>query len=179
MPWGVLGRPATHSQGKYAIRSCDEEDLEQDTTSAYWSQYLPKQKEYRVYCFFGRVVAVAEKVPTDPNAIVWNHHGGGSVFKNVRWGDWPLDVCLEALKAQDVMNIDFTGVDVMVYNDKPYVLELNSAPSLSSPYRKEVFAKAFEYTFKEIEIAGMALSWPIPERAESYKTLIHPALNTL
>lgn len=171
-----IGRPAIHSQGKNAtiIKTCH--DWNDDTTSAYWSEIIPKQKEYRVYCFFGRVVAVAEKIPTNPNALIWNVAAGGSKFENVKWSQWPIKVCIEALKAQALLSIDFTGVDVMEHDGVPYILEANSAPSLTSPYRQEVFARAFEWVFKHIEEKGKK---PLPFEmplSPTWKNLILPAV---
>ena len=68
--------------------------------------------------------------------------------------------------------LDFGAVDVMVDADgRPYVLEINSAPSQTSPYRQECMAKAFDYIVRN----GKE---PIPVIAErgGYKRFIHPAL---
>lgn len=173
-----IGRPKTHSQGKNAVFCRSREDLENDTTSEYWSLYLPKEKEYRVYCFMGRVLCVAEKVPTDREAVLWNRAQGGSSFVNVRWSDWPIDCIRTALIAQERTGIDFTGVDVMVFDDQPFLLELNSAPTLSSKYRQECFAKAFDWVLSSLE-EGSSLEelwFNIGEYVTNWKGAIHPAI---
>jgi glutathione synthase/RimK-type ligase-like ATP-grasp enzyme len=131
------------------IRNLDE--LNADDSSEYWSEIIAKDREFRVYCFFGYVIAVAEKIPHDKDALLWNHAQGGSVFNNVRWGQWPIAVMREALKSQQVMNFEVGGVDVMTEGGTPYILEVNSAPSLTTPYRKQIFARAYEWAIRYIE----------------------------
>jgi glutathione synthase/RimK-type ligase-like ATP-grasp enzyme len=171
-----IGRPRHHSQGRNAVMIRSVEDIVNDTTSEYWTRFIPKEKEYRIYCMFGRVVCVAEKIVNDPNAILWNHAQGASSFVNVRWSDWPLNVCHEALKAQKVCGIDFTGIDVMVYHGRAYILELNSAPSLTSPYRQKCFALGFKFALEQLE-EGINLShFVLPEIVSTYRDVLHPAI---
>jgi hypothetical protein len=69
-------------------------------------------------------------------------------------------------------SLDFGAVDVMVdANGRPYVLEINSAPSQTSPYRQECMAKAFDYIVRN----GKDSIPIIPERG-GYKKFIHVAL---
>ena len=97
-------------------------------------------------------------------------------FDNVRWGEWPTKVVDAALKAAKVGKLDFGGVDVMVDAEgKPYVLEVNSAPSQTSEYRQRCVAKCFDYIvtkgkehFADVEYT--------PRR--TWKSYIHPALRT-
>ena len=147
----LIGRRATHSQGRHMKVITTMEELFEDKTSAYWSEYIPKEKEYRVYCGFGRVLAVAEKIAEDKTQIAWNHAQGGSIFHNVKWKDWPREMCMEALRAQKACKIDFTGIDMMVLGDDYYVLELNSAPSLTSVYRQKIFAKFYTWIWNEYQ----------------------------
>lgn len=92
---------------------------------------IEKAKEFRVYVVAGKVACVAEKTPGDPTKTAWNVARGGR-FDLVRWGDWPLDVCDLAIKCFNVSELDFGGVDVMVEagTNKPYFIEINTAPSL-------------------------------------------------
>jgi len=52
-----------------------------------------------------------------------------------------------------------------------YVLEINSAPSLTSPYRQQCFARAFDYIIKN-DKERIPL---IPQRG-GYLKFIHPAV---
>jgi glutathione synthase/RimK-type ligase-like ATP-grasp enzyme len=117
-------------------------------------------------------VWVANKTPADPTAIAWNVAQGGQ-FDNVRWSAWPLRVVKMAIESTLLSGLDFGGVDVMVdANNSCYVLEINSAPSLTSPYRQECVAKVFDYMVREESYATI----PLPNRLGGYTKFIHPAL---
>ena len=87
-----------------------------------------------------------------------------------------MAVVKAALKAAKVSSCDFCGVDVMVDAEgNPYVLEVNSAPSQTSPYRQVCVAKAFDHIvqngkdhFDDVQDG--------PRR--TYKSYIHPALRS-
>lgn len=171
----VVVRPHRHAQGRN-LHHCHT--LEEMRAAArrcgegyYISQYVPKVAEYRVAVVQGRAVWVARKTPANPEAIAWNVARGGR-FDNVNWGDWPLKVVKTAIEAFNLSLLDFGGVDVMVDAEgNCYVLEINSAPSLTSPYRQECMGKAFSYIVQE----GKARI-PLVTAKGGYKKFIHPAL---
>lgn len=146
----LVFRPARHAQGRhlYVVKHEDGEQIEHRShqfNSYYISELIDKVAEYRVMVVSNRVAWVARKTPGNPDEVAWNVARGGR-FDNVRWGDWPLAVCNAALQAAKVGQLDFGGVDVMVdANGMPYVLEVNSAPSQTSPYRQECLARCFDY----------------------------------
>ena len=169
----VVIRPERHAQGRNLLCTNNPRDLlefEAFHGSVYLSEYIEKVAEYRVLVCQNRVVWVAKKTPGNPEDVAWNVAQGGR-FDNVRWSDWPLAVIRAALAAAKVGKLDFAGVDVMVdEGGKPYVLEANSAPSQTSPYRQQCLAKAFDHIaqngkkhFEDVSI-------------ESWKDCIHPAV---
>ena len=179
-------RPSSHSQGKnllYGTMAELDENLHalyvgdrrlyNEFLDGYMSELIDKKAEYRVLVCQNRVVWVAQKTPGNPDDVAWNVALGGR-FDNVRWGEWPLQVVRAALAAAKVSKTDFCGVDVMVdAEDKPYVLEVNSAPSQTSPYRQQCLAKAFDYIvlngkkhFDDVEDNGR----------KTWKSYIHPAV---
>ncbi len=138
----------------------------------YVSRLISKVAEYRVAVVQNRVAWVAQKTPGNPDDVAWNVAAGGR-FDNVRWGEWPPFVIDAALAAAKVSGTDFCGVDVMVDADgTPYVLEVNSAPSLTSPYRQQSFAKCFDYIVRN----GKA-HFPDAQHF-GWKDVIHPVLRT-
>jgi glutathione synthase/RimK-type ligase-like ATP-grasp enzyme len=171
----VIVRPASHAQGRH-VYLCNNWDELQAAASRcgpgwYASTYINKVAEYRVTFVQGRVVWVAQKTPADPAAIAWNVARGGR-FDNVRWDEWPLKTIRVAREAFMLSGLDFGAVDVMVDADgRPYVLEINSAPSQTSPYRQECMAKAFDYI-----VRNGKESIPIIAERGGYKKFIHPAL---
>jgi len=177
LPFKVVVRRSTHHQGRY-LDVCDT-DLQVKNVvrkygegNYYISEYIPKVAEFRVFIVQGRVVWVAQKTPANPDAVAWNVAQGGR-FDNVRFDQWPLRAIRVAREAFLLSGLDFGGVDVMVDADnKPYVLEINSAPSQTSPYRQECTAKAFDYIVKH----GKAPINIIQERG-GWTKFIHPAIS--
>jgi glutathione synthase/RimK-type ligase-like ATP-grasp enzyme len=173
----VIVRRATHHQGRYLHYCIANEDVEEACNlygegNYYISGYVDKVAEYRVFIAQGRIVWVAKKTPDNPDAIAWNVAKGGR-FDNVRWGDWPLRAIRVAREAFLMSGLDFGGVDIMTDAEgKCYVLEINSAPSQTSPYRQECTAKAFDYIVEH----GKG-DIPITEEKGGWRKFIHPALS--
>lgn len=172
---GVIIRPAKHAQGRKLWLVHTRHELTQRCMQLgmyYVSLYIRKVAEYRVFVVQGRVVSVAQKTPSDPNDIAWNVARGGR-FDNVSWDNWPLKSVRVAIEAFNLSALDFGGVDIMTDAEgNAYVLEINSAPSLTSPYRQETMAKAFDYILEH----GKARI-PLVEQRGGYKKFIHPAIN--
>ena len=178
-------RPTTHAQGRNLYVVDDMEALSEVVCQNprvfsrgwYASELIDKVAEYRVYVVSGRVATVAKKTPDDPTAVAWNVAQGGR-FDVVRWGSWPLEVIRVALEAFKYSGLDFSGVDVMVDSaGRPYVIELNSAPSLpllsdgSISYRQKCMAKCFKYILDN----GKEHFDPITNY-NSWSGVIHPAI---
>lgn len=170
-------RRSTHHQGKYLHVIEDYQEAEKVAAlygegSYYISEYVEKVAEYRVFIVQGRVVWVARKTPANPEAVAWNVAKGGR-FDNVRWGDWPLREVRVAREAFLMSSLDFGGVDIMTDRDgKCYVLEINSAPSQTSPYRQECTSKAFDYIVKHGKDRI-----PVAEAKGDWKKFAHPSLS--
>lgn len=174
-------RHKIHAQGKHLWFCTDQEQLgdadeahanKYHTDDFYISEYIPKVKEYRVCFIQGRVAWVAEKIPKEPDAIAWNV-AQGSKFINVRWKDWPLPVLETALIAHNESGLYLSGVDVMVDKDNtPYVLEVNSAPSHTSPYRQLSTTKCIGWSIKN----NIYTALPLNTEYNKYMKYIHPGL---
>ncbi len=175
----LIGRRKYHHQGRQMKVIRNPRDLDNDYSSEYWSEYINKDKEFRYYVFFGRVIAVAEKIPSNPSDIAWNRFQGDNIFHNVRWDSWDLKCGREALKVQQAVELDFGGIDIMLKGRQPYVLEMNSAPTLTTEYRQLVFSKGFNWVIDRVEETGRKpnhYDLPDPHSIESYRGLIHPCL---
>lgn len=169
-------RPARHAQGRNLLVACNDtinSGISAIYEGGYVSRLIDKVAEYRVFVCQGRAVWVANKTPGNPDQVAWNVAQGGS-FDNVRWGDWNIDVVVEAIKAAEISGTDFCGVDVMVDREGvPYILEVNSAPSQTSPYRQQCVAKAFAYIIAKGKQHFPALDY---DNVEDWKDVIHPAV---
>lgn len=173
-----VARPARHAQGRNLVCGNYNRILPFLSTTLYRTGYVSelinKVAEYRVFVVQSRVAWVAQKTPGNPHNVAWNVAQGGR-FDNVRWSDWNTKVLDAALKAAKVSGTDFCGVDVMVDAEgNPYVLEVNSAPSQTSPYRQQCVAKAFHYIFSTGSKSPFEdVNWN-PRR--TWKSYIHPAV---
>lgn len=169
-------RPKRHHQGRRLFYVRDEQGLGAAIARCgvdwYASQYIDKVAEYRIFVVSGRVVCVARKRPNDAKGIAWNVAQGGH-FENVRFDEWPLRAVRIGLNAWALSGLDFAGVDVMVDGEGAcFVLEINSAPSLTSEYRQTQFAKAFDYI-----VAHGKAAIPLIEAKGDWKKFVHPAVS--
>ena len=171
-------RPATHSRGRelYVCNNIEDSiDVVRNHIHGdyYISELIDKSAEYRVFMVQGKVISVARKTPGNPEDVAWNVARGGR-FDNVRWNNWPIDVLEVARIAFEESKLHFGGVDVMVdQNNRAYVIEINSAPSLTSPYRQECMAKAFDYM-----VNNDSLLLPLYDSRRGYGRFIHPCIDT-
>lgn len=174
---GFIIRPRHHAQGRHIYHVHTDEELVDvidrlGPNNYYISEYIPKVAEYRVFVAQGRAVWVAQKTPGNPDDIAWNVDRGGR-FDNVRFDDWPLRAVRIAIEGFNLSGLDFGGVDVMVGPDgTAYILEINSAPSQTSPYRQSCVAKVFDHIIEHGK-----RSIPLIEERGGWKKFIHPAIS--
>lgn len=172
----LIVRPERHAQGRKLYVCHNRHELEAAFTrcghNAYASQFIPKVAEYRVFMAQGRTICVAQKTPSNPMDVAWNVARGGR-FDNVRWDEWPLRAIKDSIAAFNLSDLDFGGVDVMVDNDgRSWILEINSAPSMTSEYRQRCFAKIFDWI-----LIHPNKIYPLTEQRGGYTKFIHPALS--
>lgn len=181
-------RPAKHAQGRNLYVVTTEQQLLHHLRTNpkmregwYLSKFIDKHKEYRVYLFNGRVLTVAEKIPHDRNRVAWNVAQGGE-FRVVRFDDWHLPSVQASVECIRNTGLAFGGVDVMVTQDgTPYVIEINSAPSLpflsdgSVSYRQQCMAKAFAYEYERM--VPYDQRWLEPVGYTNWREVLHPAIN--
>ena len=150
----VIARPSRHAKGRnFVVLKTKKAFLDHynanETYGWYYSEFIDKSHEYRVHVAHGKVLEVMQKPKGE--GIAWNRAVTGEAFVRVpreNYNNIPhmKAVCLEALKAAKVIGLDFSGVDVIVFNDVAYVLELNTSPTLnSSPHVTERYAKYFDW----------------------------------
>jgi len=174
--WPLVVRPQTHAQGKHVYKVNNQAELAAAAARCgggwYAANYINKVAEYRVTFVQGRVVWVARKTPGNPEDVAWNVARGGR-FDNVRFDEWPLKAIRISREAFLLSSLDFGAVDVMVDGDgNAYVLEINSAPSQTSPYRQSCMAKAFDYI-----IANGAAPIGVTQDRGGWKKFVHPAVS--
>lgn len=153
----VIGRTSYHSKGKgfWFCKTLHEVQRAVDRGATHFLEFISKTREYRVHTFIKNKylevsreeripnhfvsIKISEKVWTgqgipDPYAPQKNHDFGWSFLGQQNRRVEELDVVRHSAKqAIAALGMDFGAVDVMykLRNKLPYVLEVNSTPSLS------------------------------------------------
>lgn len=112
--------------------------------------YVPKLTELRLHVVRGRVVFMQAKRRKSDNEqtadqkLIRNYDNGW-VFCPIEGEVVSEDSKQQAVNAVSVLGLDFGAVDVIVGRDDKlaYVLEVNTAPGLSSPGLIEAYSEAF------------------------------------
>lgn len=130
----IIARPFTHSKGRNFVvihePSAFTGHFNANSDRWYYSEFIDKQREFRVHCAHGKVLDVMEKPKA--NGVAWNRAQNHEAFIRVKQEDYIHDVCLQALNATKALGLDFAGVDVLLKDNLAYVLEANTSPTLSS-----------------------------------------------
>jgi hypothetical protein len=140
----LLGRSLHHTRGRdirvyptqprqLGLHPCWEHD--------YYTQLIPKEREFRIWSFRRKVIGCYEKVLTYPNKLgrrgrsreVWNYKNGYS-FQFRHPDNTPSEVKQLANQAVEAVGLDFGAVDICSNNQgRSFVLEINSAPGVEGP----------------------------------------------
>lgn len=119
------------------IANLDDSDMPSNITRApLYTRFIPKTAEFRVHVFNGQVIDYIEKkkVTSDRRPANFNKYVSsttcGWVFSRTDVRDMP-EVRQIAVKAVNALGLDFGAVDVVYYEGRPYVLEVNTAPGLA------------------------------------------------
>lgn len=168
----IIIRPRHHerSQGLFLCSTPAEADkaLKAIQGAYYISEYVKKDREYRVFVANGRAFMVFEKKPKNKNDISWGCVEEGAL-KYVNWSDWPLHVIENAIKAFNLSKLNFGAVDVIEKDDKAYFLEINTAPEVW-PYYGERFADVIKWMIEKGRETIKVNNF------KNWKNTIHPAI---
>lgn len=176
-PPKVVIRPKNHIRGQDIIFGSSILETykasKKFSDGFYISEIIDKKKEFRVFTLSGRILGMVQKMPDDPTEFAWGcaDEEGGS-FKYIPWSKWDLDLAEKCVLAANEFKIDFSAIDIVQdAGGKNFILELNSAPSLST-YWCEVFALGFDYVVEH----GREIISVHPDK--DWKSYIHPSLST-
>lgn len=170
----VIVRPQAHqrSENLHFCQNTDELVAAVDAIGGplYISEYIAKDKEYRVFVANGRAMIMAEKVPVDRNAITWGCVEDGEL-EYIAWSNWLPEVAQCAIESFNLSKLDFAAIDVMWKDGKAYFLEANTAPEVWR-YYGQCFAKVFTYMTDGDKRARIPVA-----NYDDWKNYIHPAIS--
>jgi hypothetical protein len=107
----------------------------------FYTQLVPKQREFRIWSYRRKVIGCYEKILAYPNKLgrrgrlrdVWNYKNGYA-FEFRRPEDIVPELKTLASQAVEACGLDFGAVDAICGVDGAYrVLEVNSAPGVEGP----------------------------------------------
>ncbi len=151
----VVGRTSYHKggQGFWFCKTLGEVRRAVQAGATHFLEFVPNTREYRVHTFIKpraleqgerswedyASIKISEKVwqgknKPDPNEPQKNHEFGWTFLGPQNRREEELDVVRHAAKqAIAALGMDFGAVDVMyrIKTKRPYVLEVNSTPSLA------------------------------------------------
>lgn len=125
----VIGRPDRHKGGSgfYFCRTMAGVNRAKAKGATHFLEFIPEAREFRVHVAFGKSIKIAEKIG----------NGNRKSFKRGAefvYPDFNHKKSLRRYAKQAVasLGLDFGAVDILYKDDKYYVLEVNTAPSLTS-----------------------------------------------
>lgn len=156
----IIARPLVHSKGRNFVTLANRTEFlnhfnKAKTKEWYYSEFVDKDREFRVHAGHGKVLALMEKTQPGDGNIAWNRaQNDTEPFEYIKWSEVDNQnlkpVLDEGLKAIAALGLDFGGVDVMLKDGVAYVLEVNTSPTLnSSPYVAERWGKYFDWLFRQ------------------------------
>ncbi len=107
--------------------------------------YLSIKFDYRVFCVGDNVVGVIKRYNSDDNFLT-NVSAGGKAEVS----DLPDEVKELCIKAKNIAKTEISGVDIIEYQGKYYVLEVNTSPQFQGFEKatgKNIAKEIVDYTF--------------------------------
>lgn len=142
----------TGSQGEGIVVVRPEDALPE---APLYTRYIPKTHEYRVHVFNGSCICIQEKrkregfEQTNNQKLIRNHDNGWNfVVEDIRYpNENTKQACItEAINAVRSLGLSFGAVDLVIARDggEAYVLEVNTAPAVTSPTVLAAYREAIE-----------------------------------
>ena len=134
--WPMLGRRLNHHGGTDIKLYMQPRDIELYGESDFYVRWLPKYAEYRVHVCNRRIIKVSQKVydqslgAYDP--LVWNYRNGHS-FSHIGPSNPDYARLIgNGLAAVQGLGLDFGAVDIIKDQYGLWVLEVNTAPGITT-----------------------------------------------
>lgn len=138
-----LRRRTKHIQGRDILLVESGRSISRPKRSGYYTEYIEKTAEYRLHILNGECIGLAQKLPKDgesANPLIWNYENGWDLFyvpneQREHAIPYYAETLKESVKAVKCLGLDFGAVDLIMKEEKPYILEVNTAPKLHNTKR--------------------------------------------
>ena len=115
-------------------------------SASLYTKFMAASDEYRVNVCCGEVMGVQSKVRASDFRGTLNPDiktsSGGYGFHLMERRDWPAGIGEVAINAVNALDLDFGGIDIIRVGARYYVLESNTAPTLT-PAMVTAYANRF------------------------------------
>lgn len=139
----VLGRKFYHSCGTDIVFIKNPDNI---VPCDYYIEFLPISDEYRYHVVCRQIVSATAKYGGDETAYCRNLKTGWR-FKEIKSYEAHPHLPAYAKWATRALGLDFGAVDLIVSNNEPYLLEVNTAPGLIDR-RAKLYAKRIKQYVK-------------------------------
>jgi hypothetical protein len=135
----LLARTERHEGGGTDIMPVFQQEeipWRQAAGAKFFTQYIPRKVEYRLWIYRRRLLAAYVKEMVNPEKYkgIGCNYKDGFEHEFIERKDIPAAYIEMAAKAVFSMGLDFGGVDILVSKSNvPYVLEVNTAPGANGP----------------------------------------------
>lgn len=131
----VVGRPDQHRKGRgfwlcrtpYGVAKATR-GRKRKKAATHFMEFIEAEREFRVHVVAGQSIKISEKIGGDGTA---KNHARGAYFQYPQDFSHKKTLRRAAKQAVEALELDFGAVDILWANDKPYVLEVNTAPCLT------------------------------------------------
>lgn len=124
----VCRRLTGSSQGRGIELAMDSDSV---IDASLYTRFIPSKNEFRVHICFGQVIDYCQKIAEneeETNFLVKTHKNGWVYKRGVAIrSDLVRQTAINTIEA---LGLDFGAVDLILKNDKVYVIEVNSAPGI-------------------------------------------------
>lgn len=139
----LFGRKLSHREGKDIMPCFQTEDVPMRVAAGaqFFTQYIPRDTEYRVYVYRKLHGATYKKVMRHPELYkyIGCSYRNGFAFELCREGEIPRDAVELAKASVSALGLDFGAVDILKGKDGHfYTLEVNTAPGVEGDGRQSI-----------------------------------------
>lgn len=152
----LIARPPKHEKGKNFFVLNSQKDFEHiwnqnggNIKDWYFSEIFEKTNEYRVHVAHGKVLLVNEKSFKKGDIVTTAEVNRGD-WRVLNWGEFNPRICMESIRAAEILGLDYAAVDVMYNSDNNTlaICELNTDPDVGTQYTSGKYAAYFDWAIR-------------------------------
>lgn len=150
----LIARPPKHERGRNFfvlnnIHDFEKIRRENDLQEWYFSEIFNKTHEFRVHAAHGKILLINEK-PFVKGNLLSEMQVNRDDWRALRWSEFRQNICEAALKAVEILGLDYAAVDVMYNsrNDSLAICELNTDPDVGVEYTAGKYAAYFDWAIR-------------------------------